>query len=161
MVGSYILFIKLPEEKIINIGSRQNVHFDRGYYAYVGSAMGGFKARLNHHLKANKKSHWHIDYLLQKAAITRIVLCETGQRVECSIAQTLRCQLDSVPGFGSSDCHCGSHLFFTNNEKKMESIIMTTLDSLGLQPPLDKLSLEGDEATSANIIRRALEEPLR
>ena len=76
MAGSYILLIKLPEEKTISTGSLKSVHFHRGYYAYVGSAMGGFKARLNHHLKGNKKPHWHIDYLLQEASITGIILCE-------------------------------------------------------------------------------------
>jgi len=136
MAGSYILLIKLPEEKTISIGSLKSVHFHRGYYAYVGSAMGGFKARLNRHLKESKKPHWHIDYLLQKASITGIILCETEHRVECTIAQALKCQLDSVPGFGSSDCHCRSHLFFASSEKKMKSIIKTTLDSLGISPIL-------------------------
>ena len=136
MVGSYILLIKLPEEEAITIGRLPARHFHSGYYAYVGSAMGGFKARLNRHLKANKKPHWHIDYLLQKASITGIILCETEHRVECIIAQALKCQLDSVPGFGSSDCHCGSHLFFDSNKKKMKSIIMATLEGLGMQPRL-------------------------
>ena len=136
MAGSYILLIKLPEEKIINIGSRQSVRFNRGYYAYVGSAMGGFKVRLGRHLKENKKPHWHIDYLLQKASITSIILCETTQKIECTIAQALKCHFDSVPSFGASDCHCTSHLFFATNKKKMKSVIMTTLDALGMQPQI-------------------------
>ena len=136
MVGSYILLIKLSKEETITIGRLPARHFHGGYYAYVGSAMGGFKARLNRHLKADKKPHWHIDYLLQKASITSIILCETEHRVECIIAQALKCQLDSVPDFGSSDCHCRSHLFFDSNEKKMKSVIMATLEGLGMQPRL-------------------------
>ena len=134
MVGSYILLIQLPEGKKISIGSRYSVQFQRGYYAYVGSAMGGFKARINRHLKDSKKYHWHVDYLLQDAFLTGVIICETEQRVECTIAQALKSCFDFVSGFGSSDCRCGSHLFFTTNRKKMKSTIMTALEALGLQP---------------------------
>ena len=136
LAGSYILLINLPDEQTLNVGSRQNVHFRCGYYAYVGSAMGGFKARLNRHLKDNKKPHWHIDYLLREAQLTDIIVCETQQRVECAIAQALQRQLDSVPGFGSSDCRCRSHLFFARDEEKLKSTIMASLDSLGIEPKL-------------------------
>ncbi|MFC2005700.1 DUF123 domain-containing protein [Chloroflexota bacterium] len=134
MVGSYILLIALPVEETINIGSLQDVHFHRGYYAYVGSAMGGFQARLNHHLKVARKPHWHIDYLLQEASITGIILCETEHRVECTIAQALRCQFNLIPGFGSSDCKCRSHLFFATGE--MQEEIIAILKSLGMRPRL-------------------------
>ena len=134
MKGSYILLIALPEQQIITIGSLKAVHFPRGYYAYVGSAMGGLKSRLSHHLKENKGPRWHIDYLLQKASIDEIILCETEGKVECTIAQALSHQFDSIPGFGSSDCQCKSHLFFSANE--MKSTIMAILNSLNMQPRL-------------------------
>ncbi|MFC1986143.1 DUF123 domain-containing protein [Chloroflexota bacterium] len=134
MVGSYILIIKLPEENAIGIGSLKTINFPRGYYAYVGSAMGGFKSRLNHHLKGDKKPHWHIDYLLQKASITSIIICETEYRSECTIAQALNRQFDSVSGFGSSDCKCHSHLFFAAEEMKRD--IMAILNSLNIKPML-------------------------
>ena len=132
MKGSYILLIKLAEEQTITIGSRQNIHFRSGYYAYVGSAMGGFKSRLSRHLQQNKKPHWHIDYLLQKASINSIIQCETEDRIECIIAQALSHRLDSVPGFGSSDCKCRSHLFFAADERQMKATIKTTLESLAM-----------------------------
>jgi 7,8-dihydropterin-6-yl-methyl-4-(beta-D-ribofuranosyl)aminobenzene 5'-phosphate synthase len=135
--GSYILLIKLAEEQTTTIGSRQNIHFPSGYYAYVGSAMGGFKSRLSRHLQGNKKPHWHIDYLLQKASINGIIRCETKDRIECVIAQALSRQFDSVPGFGSSDCKCRSHLFFAPDERQMKSIIKTTLELLSIQPRLE------------------------
>ena len=118
MKGSYVILIELPEEQTISIGSLKAIYFPRGYYAYVGSAMGGFKSRLNRHLKSNKKPHWHIDYLLNKASINRIILCETEDRTECTIAQALSHQFDSIPGFGSSDCKCRSHLFFIADKVK-------------------------------------------
>ena len=131
MKGSYVLLIKLTEEQTITAGSLKAIYFPRGYYAYVGSAMGGFKSRLNRHLKSNKKPHWHIDYLLEKASISEIILCETNDRVECTIAQALNSQFDSIPGFGSSDCKCRSHLFFATD--KMKPTIVATLSSLPLR----------------------------
>ena len=134
MKGSYVLLIELPEEQTITIGSLKAVYFPRGYYAYVGSAMGGFKSRLNRHLKSDKKPHWHIDYLLEKASISEIILYETNDRVECAIAQALSRQFDSISGFGSSDCKCRSHLFFAADE--MKTPIMAILNSLGIKPRL-------------------------
>ena len=58
MVGSYILLIKLTEEKEIAVGGWQSIPFRDGYYAYVGSAMGGLQARIKRHLKRDKKLHW-------------------------------------------------------------------------------------------------------
>ena len=134
MKGSYILLIKLPEEQTITIGKRQNIHFPGGGYAYVGSAMGGVKSRLNHHLHRSRKPHWHIDYLLEKASISGIILCQTKERTECLIARALSSQFVGIPGFGSSDCRCRSHLFLSPDESLMKSKIMATLDWLGLSP---------------------------
>jgi len=132
--GSYVLLIQLTEEQTITTGRLKATYFPGGCYAYVGSAMSGFKARLNRHLRSDKKLHWHIDYLLEKAAISEIILCETEDRIECAIAQALSCQFDSIPGFGSSDCSCRSHLFFAGD--KMKPTIMATLNSLSMQPRL-------------------------
>ena len=134
MKGSYVLLIELPEEQTITTGSLKAIYFPRGYYAYVGSAMGGFKSRLNRHLKSNKKPHWHIDYLLEKASISEIILCKTNDRAECAVAQALSRQFGSIPGFGSSDCKCRSHLFFATD--KMKTTIMATLNLLSMQPRL-------------------------
>ena len=134
MKGSYVLVIELPEEQAIAVGSLKVVHFPRGNYAYVGSALGGVESRLNRHLQRSKKLRWHIDYLLQKASISSIIICETEDRVECAIAQALSRQFDSIIGFGSSDCKCPSHLFFAVEEMGQE--IMTVLGSLGMRPRL-------------------------
>ena len=134
--GSYILLIELLEEQTITIGCRSVNRFPSGYYAYVGSAMGGFESRLRRHLRASKKPRWHIDYLLLKASVSDVILAETDDRVECAIAQALSGQFDSIPGFGSSDCRCRSHLFFSADENRMKSGIMAVLISLGLEPIL-------------------------
>ena len=134
MKGSYVLVIELPEGQAIAIGSLKVVHFPRGYYAYVGSALGRLKSRLSRHLQRNKKLRWHIDYLLQRASINNIIICETEDRIECTIAQALSGKFGSIPGFGSSDCKCPSHLFFAAEE--MEQEIITMLNSLGMEPRL-------------------------
>ena len=138
MKGSYLILINLSEEQIITLGKKQNIYFPVGSYAYVGSAVGGFKSRLNRHLQGSRKPHWHIDYLLQRASISSIILCETQERVECIIAQALGSQFSSVPGFGSGDCQCRSHLFVAAEGRKMESTIMATLHQLAIQPKLAK-----------------------
>jgi Uri superfamily endonuclease len=149
MVGSYVLLIEVPEKQIITVGRLEAVHFPGGYYAYVGSAMGGFKSRLNRHTKGGKKPHWHIDYLLQSASIASIILCPTEDRLECTIAQALSRQFDSIPGFGSSDCKCPSHLFFATEEKKILSRVMSNIDLLGTKPRLSQdLNWEAAEAAS-------------
>jgi len=130
MQGSYILLLHLPGARGIAIGSLGAIHFRKGYYAYVGSAMGGFNARLNHHLHPIKRPHWHIDYLRRRAPVTDIALCESNQRQECSIAQALARELESIAGFGASDCHCRSHLFYSEDKSKMEQVIDKALKQL-------------------------------
>ena len=134
--GSYILLIELREEQTIAIGSLKGIHFPSGGYAYVGSAMGGFKTRLERHLKREKKVHWHIDYLLSMATINDIILCQTQDRAECAIAQALSRQFAYVPGFGSSDCKCHSHLFFVTGDGGMKSQVMSIINHLGIKPIL-------------------------
>ena len=138
MKGSYVLLIQLPKEQTITIGSLKALHLPGGYYAYVGSAMSGFKTRISRHLKRNKRQHWHIDYLLEKVSITGVILCETEDRTECAIAQALSHHFNCIPGFGSSDCRCHSHLFFATDEKQLKLTIITVLNSLDIQPRLAK-----------------------
>lgn len=133
MKGSYILIIRLPKERMIEVGGLQNIHFPRGHYAYVGSAMGGFKPRLSHHSRRDKRPRWHIDYLLQKAHINDIILCEAEERTECIIARALSFQFDSIPGFGCSDCKCGSHLFYAADEEQMKLVVTAIVNLLTVQ----------------------------
>ena len=145
--GSYILLMTLPEESTIKAGSLGDSHFPAGGYAYVGSAMGGFASRLNRHRRKDKKPHWHIDYLLARAALGSIILCETEARVECSIAQALSHRFSSIAGFGSSDCKCPSHLFLAASERQMKLATLAILDSLPVAKRIRELppQTEGQE----------------
>ena len=134
--GSYVLLIRLTQGQTIRVGRLKNIHFPGGCYAYVGSALGGLKARLRRHLKADKKRYWHIDYLLEKAAINGIIIAETQDRIECRIAQELGLKFDPVPGFGSSDCNCPSHLFFSLDERQMKEAVRVAFALLAIKPRL-------------------------
>ena len=121
--GSYILLIDLSSAQQIKVGSLGTVDFPSGYYAYVGSAMRGFKSRLTHHRRESKKPHWHIDYLLQRATISNILIFESKKRNECTIAKSFESCFTPVLGIGCSDCRCKSHLFYTLDEAALESRI--------------------------------------
>ena len=144
--GSYILLLKLPSEQTLTVGRLPARYFPRGYYAYVGSGMGGLEARINRHFRNNKKLHWHIDYILKKAYIIGIFLCEADNRMECAITQSLSHQFDWVPGFGCSDCRCRSHLFFDANERHMKKLIIVTLNSLSIQARLVRKLAQGTQS---------------
>lgn len=132
--GSYVLLMNLPEERKISVGRLGVIRFPRGHYTYVGSALGGFRSRLNRHLRTDKKSHWHIDYLLEKAVLDTIITGETQEKTECTIALALAQRFGSVPGFGASDCRCRSHLFFGTED--MATTIISTFKGVGLEPIL-------------------------
>ena len=132
--GSYVLLIRLAAGQLVKAGSLPEIYFPGGHYAYVGSAMGGFKPRLDRHHRKDKTRHWHIDYLLERATIGGTVLVETETRAECAIAEALSRRFDGIPGFGASDCGCPSHLFFSTNEAQLRKNIRSILSSL----PFDK-----------------------
>jgi Uri superfamily endonuclease len=112
--GTYILIIALPMDTVLTVGSLGKVAFAAGYYLYVGSALGGLQARLARHLRAEKRLHWHIDYLLQVGRICTIWYALGNARRECMWARTLAAMPDIRPAvarFGASDCACPTHLY--------------------------------------------------
>jgi len=130
--GSYVLITALYESRPIAVGSLGEIYFSRGFYAYVGSALGGYKSRLRHHLLQGKKPRWHIDYLLQKAVVRDIIICESSDRIECRIADLLRTGFESISGFGASDCKCKSHVFY--GVENMTAEVISLLEANGFEP---------------------------
>ena len=108
------------------------VFFPEGFYAYVGSAMGGIEPRVSRHLRGDKKLHWHIDYLLTRASVETVVLCESNERVECAIARMLAEKLQFIANFGCTDCRCKSHLYLQSGKGELVSEIIGCLDRLSL-----------------------------
>lgn len=122
MKGSYVLLIYLDKKKEITIGKLGTATFNPGWYAYVGSALNSISGRINRHLKENKKLHWHIDYFLQHTNINIVFYKESNLREECMIAEEFSKHCNYIPGFGCSDCHCQSHLFYDSKKQLMQII---------------------------------------
>ncbi|MFA5354186.1 MAG: DNA/RNA nuclease SfsA [Thermodesulfovibrionales bacterium] len=110
--GSYIILLRLKEEKEISVGALGRLRFPKGYYLYVGSAMENLTARISRHQRMRKNQHWPIDYLRHEAEFIAGLPVRASERLECAIAGSLKEIAEwSVQGFGSSDCDCDSHLF--------------------------------------------------
>ena len=129
--GGYILLLDLDKESTIHIGRLGDITFDSGYYAYVGSAMRGLKQRISRHLRQEKKFHWHVDYLLEKASVSNVIVCPSGNSVECIIANEIGKEYKVINGFGSSDCKCPGHLFYST--LNFGSMIVKKLESTGMK----------------------------
>ena len=119
MKGSYVLILYLREGKKIGVGKLGEIYFEGGYYAYVGSALGGIKR----HLREEKRMKWHIDYLAREAKILEVWYKEGEEREECIIAGRLREKFKFIKNFGSSDCKCESHLFYSSSIDKFQKIL--------------------------------------
>lgn len=111
--GIYVLIISLNKNIEIEVGALGNINFKKGLYAYVGSAQNNLEKRLNRHLKKFKRKFWHIDYLLanKHAKIVKIFYKSAEKSEECNIAKIICERGIPIKDFGSSDCHCKSHLF--------------------------------------------------
>jgi Uri superfamily endonuclease len=129
MRGVYILIILITEDVAVNIGSLGKILFERGLYAYVGSAQNGLEKRVARHFKKYKRKFWHIDYLLEdeRAEIVEVFYKEAGKEEECRIANKLGEMNQSIRGFGSSDCNCKSHIFKLNDPNLAEEVLMNNL----------------------------------
>ncbi len=116
------------------MGKLENLNFKGGYYVYVGSALNNIDARVNRHLKDEKKLFWHVDYLLNspEAYVFEVILERSGEKWECDVAFLISKGGISVDKFGSSDCKCDSHLFYFENYNKAEKCVLNTFKSLNL-----------------------------
>ncbi|MGD8917173.1 MAG: DNA/RNA nuclease SfsA [Syntrophobacterales bacterium] len=112
--GSYLLVVKLLKRATIRAGRLPKSVFPAGYYLYVGSAMSGLSSRLARHRRKNKKVHWHIDYLTAEASGVLPLPIRSSKRQECEIAAALSSIIQPFQKrFGSSDCECATHLFYS------------------------------------------------
>lgn len=117
MKGTYLLVMELDKDISIMVGKHGFVHFQKGCYAYVGSALNGLEQRIQRHLRKQKKMHWHIDYLLHFTEVVDIFYVECARREECNIARLFERNFTCIPGFGCSDCSCESHLFYGSSHE--------------------------------------------
>ncbi|MDD1715869.1 MAG: GIY-YIG nuclease family protein [Methanolinea sp.] len=114
--GIYCLILENAPASV-SIGALGSLWFPAGFHVYVGSAQGsGGFSRVCRHLAfargTGRGPRWHIDYLLRSPGflIDSVICARTREPLECRMADLLTGI--PVPGFGCSDCHCSSHLFF-------------------------------------------------
>ena len=115
--GTYALVFKTKQKYRISVGKLGTLKLQTGYYIYIGSAFGpgGLKARIGHHCRNSGRHHWHIDYLSEYLYPAEVWYTYDAIHREHQWSQVLaRARGVSIPlpGFGSSDCRCISHLYF-------------------------------------------------
>ncbi len=126
--GSYVLILQLKRKRKISIGNLGLITFQKGYYLYVGSARANLSKRIARHERKRKNLFWHIDYLREHADLCASLPVRANDDLECDIADELKkmSQWD-IPGFGSSDCTCQSHLFAMSGDPASSQLFMNVL----------------------------------
>jgi Uri superfamily endonuclease len=132
--GIYCLVFNNPS-CTVRVGALGDIAFHKGWHIYAGSALGsGGLARLERHIALSrdkdKYPKWHVDWLSTSPLFSlRYTLhAVTGERLECRLAEALGGE--KIPGFGSSDCDCSSHLFYRHGDPVKE--VEAAFRSLGL-----------------------------
>lgn len=123
--GVYCLLLFLDSEQTIKVGALGEIPFEKGWYIYVGSALGsGGLLRVKRHIRfffeRYRKPKWHIDYLLERALLKATVCAQTNERLECVLAKNIG--KECVLNFGCSDCSCESHLFYREDNPEWEVV---------------------------------------
>ncbi len=108
----YVVATWVPRRLEIVVGALGPLTFERGWYAYVGSARRGRDARVARHFRREKPLRWHADYLFT-AASPRLAWFVDGPLTECELADALAARSGAsrpVCRFGAGDCRCRGHL---------------------------------------------------
>ncbi len=125
--GTYALVLESQSWQQIQVGRWRALELRPGYYVYIGSAFGpgGLRARVARHFRQEKKLRWHIDYLRVHTTPLGVWLSNGPLRLE-HIWATRLARSDGftpLPGFGSSDCRCQSHLFQTERVERLAPLL--------------------------------------
>jgi sugar fermentation stimulation protein A len=112
--GSYLLLLENTKKVNIQVGKLGALHFSKGWYVYVGSALNSLDSRLKRHQQKRKKRFWHIDYVASTIMkVKKVYPIRRTDRIESDLAHNLEQICDTaVPGFGASDARESSHLFY-------------------------------------------------
>ena len=121
--GIYLLLIYLPEWRGIKVGSLGEMDFQEGYYVYVGSAQRNLKARIERHMKREKRLRWHVDYLLEYGKVVDFFTMPLSREWEERIAKKLCEKYLYVSNFGSSDSRAPSHLIILPDSKAWKEVL--------------------------------------
>jgi len=127
--GIYILVVSVSKDINVKVGTLGNVNFEKGMYAYVGSAQNNLEKRIERHLRKTKQKFWHIDYILDydNVKVLKVFYKHAGKSEECKVANKIGERCVPTKGFGSSDCKCKSHLFKLKNYQFLREFMFETL----------------------------------
>lgn len=117
--GAYLLILKLPRGRVIEVGALDAVHFPKGIYAYAGSALSGIEPRVARHFSSRKKEHWHIDRLRSASVPVEALVLRSEADLECLLNEMVGSMAGAAPfapGFGCSDCRCLTHLHLIDRD---------------------------------------------
>jgi len=135
--GVYCLILACDRPCTITIGAQGPTKFKKGWYLYMGSALGsGGLSRVTRHIRffheQYRKPKWHIDYLMaaDEITLTSVICAKTEDRLECVLAKNIGG--DRVEKFGCSDCRCDSHLFYRIDPPETE--VSNAFEKAGLEP---------------------------
>jgi Uri superfamily endonuclease len=131
--GTYCLILSCKEDKEIIVGKLGKIKFLPGYYAYIGSALNSMDKRVKRHMENKKKIFWHIDYLTSNKNFKPhgAYIINDKNRIECLKAAEIQKSMPSIPGFGSSDCSCSSHLFYAGPQEEGFKALKKILSQAG------------------------------
>ena len=72
----YVIVVHVNKDTLLKIGKLGDTFFKKGFYAYIGSAMKGWRKRIERHIRKEKKKRWHIDYLTTKFRVIDVFIKE-------------------------------------------------------------------------------------
>jgi Uri superfamily endonuclease len=155
-VGTYILLLRLRQPASISIGRLGRFDMAAGYYAYIGSAFGpgGLPGRLHHHVRPVRRPHWHIDYLRAAAPVQSVwyaIQQVPREHAWAGLFETLPQVVCPIPGFGSSDCRCHSHLFYSQTMPDAGVFAGLIYDRFPCDSPLTLMECETDIRETADL----------
>ena len=130
--GTYALIFNLKNKISSQVGSLGLLSLEPANYIYIGSAFGpgGIKARTNRHIKINKVSRWHIDYM-RPFLILNEIWHIYNYKCECVWAQIFSLKgIVPFKGFGSSDCNCKSHFFKFNKKPNINLLRANSIENI-------------------------------
>ena len=131
--GAYILVTAINSSCKVRVGSLGEVFLKKGYYAYVGSAMGpgGLFCRIRRHLSRVKRLKWHIDYVLEAGRVICVAYTVSDVKLECEIASLIAEKYSIVvEKLGSTDCRCKSHFFFLGKDLDSVEVFLDFLKEI-------------------------------
>lgn len=118
-----MLVFELEADVQVEVGALGEFALSAGVYAYVGSARQYLRQRVERHMRRDKQTRWHIDYLTTLDASTprRALLFGLDEASECGLSQQLAASDGAsapIAGFGATDCTagCEAHLWRLDDE---------------------------------------------